>query len=117
MMAYIQNASYRQGMEYLEMVLEVLNNENDTFGRNKDSLLIRRKEVLDCMNYLRDKYKNNKETIIDDIIIPEEIKEKEEEVNNTNETDESIPKSKRKYLNPANGKLVGYQRARKLGLV
>lgn len=29
--------------------------------------------------------------------------------------DESLPKSKRKYLNPANGKYVGYARARDLG--
>jgi hypothetical protein len=33
------------------------------------------------------------------------------------ETDESIPRSKRKYLNPANGKLVGYTRAYNLGLI
>jgi hypothetical protein len=31
--------------------------------------------------------------------------------------DESIPKSKRKYLNPENGKYVGYARAYQLGLI
>ena len=33
------------------------------------------------------------------------------------ETDENIPKTKRKYVNPANGKLVVYTRAKELGLV
>jgi len=32
-------------------------------------------------------------------------------------TNESIPKTKRKYLNPENGKLVGYTRAVQLGLI
>jgi len=33
------------------------------------------------------------------------------------ETDESIPKTKRKYVNPKNGKLVAYTRAKELGLI
>jgi hypothetical protein len=33
------------------------------------------------------------------------------------ETDESIPKTKRKYYNPKNGKLVAYTRAKELGLI
>ena len=33
------------------------------------------------------------------------------------ETDESIPKTKRKYYNPKNGKLIGYTRAKELGLI
>ena len=32
-------------------------------------------------------------------------------------TDESIPKTKRKYINPKNGKLVAYTRAKELGLI
>lgn len=31
--------------------------------------------------------------------------------------EENLPKSQRKYLNPANGKLVGYCRAMSLGLI
>jgi hypothetical protein len=34
-----------------------------------------------------------------------------------NETDESIPKTKRKYLNPKNGKMVSYLRAKELKLI
>jgi hypothetical protein len=34
-----------------------------------------------------------------------------------NETDESIPKTKRKYYNPKNGKLVAYTRAKELGII
>lgn len=33
------------------------------------------------------------------------------------ETDESIPKTKRKYINPKNGKLVAYTRAKELGII
>jgi hypothetical protein len=33
------------------------------------------------------------------------------------ETDENIPKTKRKYVNPKNGKLVAYTRAKELGLI
>jgi len=32
-------------------------------------------------------------------------------------TDESIPKTKRKYVNPVNNKLVAYSRAKELGLI
>jgi hypothetical protein len=32
-------------------------------------------------------------------------------------TNEKLPKTKRKYLNPENGKLVGYTRAKALGLI
>ena len=32
------------------------------------------------------------------------------------EREENLPKTKRKYLNPANGKMVNYQRAKELGL-
>lgn len=32
-------------------------------------------------------------------------------------TDESIPKTRRKYINPKNGKLVAYTRAKELGLI
>lgn len=32
-------------------------------------------------------------------------------------TDESIPKTKRKYVNPVNNKLVAYTRAKELGLI
>ena len=30
---------------------------------------------------------------------------------------ENLPKTKRKYLNPANGKMVAYTRAKELGLI
>ena len=33
------------------------------------------------------------------------------------ETDISIPKTKRKYYNPKNGKLIAYTRAKELGLI
>ena len=33
------------------------------------------------------------------------------------EEEEKLPASKRKYLNPNNGKLVGYFRAKQLGLI
>jgi hypothetical protein len=33
------------------------------------------------------------------------------------ETNENLPKTKRKYLNPENGKLVAYTRAKVLGLI
>ena len=33
------------------------------------------------------------------------------------ELNEALPKSQRQYLNPANGKMVGYTRAYNLGLV
>jgi hypothetical protein len=33
------------------------------------------------------------------------------------EKEENLPKTKRKYLNPANGKMVNYQRAKELGIV
>ena len=33
------------------------------------------------------------------------------------EEEEKLPASKRKYLNPHNGKLVGYGRAKQLGLI
>lgn len=33
------------------------------------------------------------------------------------ETDESISKTKRKYINPKNGKLVAYTRAKELGII
>ena len=33
------------------------------------------------------------------------------------EDDEDLPKTKRKYLNPNNGKFVGYTRARALNLI
>jgi len=32
-------------------------------------------------------------------------------------TNENLPKTKRKYLNPNNGKLVAYTRAKELGLI
>ena len=32
-------------------------------------------------------------------------------------TDENLPKTRRKYLNPKNGKLVAYTRAKELGLI
>lgn len=38
--------------------------------------------------------------------------EKTEQVDN-----ESLPKTQRKYLNPANGKMVGYARAKSLKLI
>jgi hypothetical protein len=37
--------------------------------------------------------------------------------NDLKEDDNTLPKTKRKYLNPANGKMVGYTRARMLKLV
>lgn len=33
------------------------------------------------------------------------------------EREENLPKTKRKYLNPKNGKMVSYMRAKELGLV
>lgn len=33
------------------------------------------------------------------------------------EKEENLPKTKRKYLNPANGKMVAYQRAKELGII
>lgn len=33
------------------------------------------------------------------------------------EDKENLPKTKRKYLNPANGKMVAYTRAKELGLI
>jgi hypothetical protein len=41
--------------------------------------------------------------------------EGEEEV--AMEDNENLPKTKKKYMNPANGKMVGYTRARMLGLI
>ena len=34
-----------------------------------------------------------------------------------NEDNENLPKTRRKYINPKNGKLVGYTRARALGII
>jgi hypothetical protein len=34
-----------------------------------------------------------------------------------NRSNDSLPKTKRKYINPANGKEVGYARAKTLGLI
>lgn len=33
------------------------------------------------------------------------------------EQEENLPKTKRKYLNPANGKMVAYTRAKELGII
>jgi len=118
-MLYISNADYKQGMEYLDMVEEVLNNDNDSFLRSKESIANRKKEVRECRAFLINKYDKTDPLndvpgeVLEDIpMIDKIVKDNVED-----ETSESIPKSKRKYLNPANGKLVGYQRAKKLGLV
>jgi hypothetical protein len=42
---------------------------------------------------------------------------KEDTAGNNMMANKDLPKSKRTYLNPANGKYVGYTRARMLGLV
>lgn len=118
MMLYIKNASYTQGMEYLEMVMEVLNNDNDSFLRTSESISLRKREVRECKNYLLNKFKKKEE---ETYVEEEEVSMRDKIIIDPNqgneETSESIPKSKRKFLNPSNGKLVGYQRARKLGLV